>query len=86
MVHRSRPAALLLSIALLLAPSAPGGSWPGFRGPHTDGKVPEAYTRERPAEIGVDRASLQDYAGRYALGPEATVKVWEEKDRLRRTK
>ena len=48
-----------------------------------EGKLPADYATERPPEVAIDNALLQEYAGRYALGPETVVKVWEEKGRLR---
>ncbi len=46
------------------------------------GKRPADYARERPPPVAIDPAQLDAYAGRYALGPEAVVKVWLERGRL----
>jgi hypothetical protein len=46
------------------------------------GQRPADQARERPAAILVDPELLDLYIGLYALGPEFTLKVWREQDRL----
>lgn len=47
-----------------------------------EGRAPATYSSRRPPEVELDGAKLQAYAGRYALGPEAVAKIWEEGGRL----
>ena len=48
-----------------------------------EGKKPADYRRRRPAAIPLDVGRLDEYAGRYALGPDAVIKVWREGESLR---
>ncbi len=57
-----------------------GGADPGKK--DKEGRTPATYSSQRPTEVELDRGKLQDYVGRYELGPEAVVKVWEEGGRL----
>jgi len=47
-----------------------------------EGKKPSADAFLRPEPIPMDSTDMDVYVGRYALGPEATVKIWKEKGRL----
>jgi nitrate/TMAO reductase-like tetraheme cytochrome c subunit len=47
-----------------------------------DGQTPAECAFERPAPVSLEPSRLEEYVGRYALGPEATVKVWQERGRL----
>ena len=51
-------------------------------GKDADGKLPSDYEFTRPAPVPVDPDSLHRYVGRYALGPDAVVKVWEDGGKL----
>ena len=48
-----------------------------------DGKLPSDYDFKRPSPIEVEPSKLQQYVGRYALGPDVVVKVWVENGSLR---
>jgi hypothetical protein len=47
-----------------------------------EANVPAEYAFERPSEVAVDPAALDAYVGRYALAPDANVKVWKDRGRL----
>jgi len=47
------------------------------------GKKPADYAFERPQPVAITPSELDAYVGRYALGPGAMVKVWNERGRLR---
>jgi hypothetical protein len=47
-----------------------------------DGKAPADGAFRRPEPISMESAELDPYVGRYALGPDASVKIWKEKGRL----
>jgi len=47
-----------------------------------DGRTPEECVLERPKAVTLEPSELEAYVGRYALGPEASVRVWRERGRL----
>jgi hypothetical protein len=76
-LHVAYKAGHLGIVELLTAGGADTGMKDG------EGRPPEDHARARPPEVAIDRTLLREYEGRYALGPEAVVKVWEEDGRLR---
>ncbi len=47
-----------------------------------DGNIPSDYRFKRPEPISIDSGAFGQYAGRYGLGPDAVVKVWEDDGKL----